>query len=220
MSDTCVINTDGGSRGNPGPAAFGYVIRFDGKPPLREKGYLGTATNNVAEYTGVLRALQHALELGVKHVTLLSDSELMVKQMNGVYQVRNANILPLYRQVKALLPHFTKVIFKHVPREENSDADALCNEAMDEEARGVVKPLREFKLPVPASSANPSFEGKTETAAARQATDVGCPETLNDRAVAWLAEVQRQWAAGRSVPDAASVWRRLWEIVKDECPDK
>jgi ribonuclease HI len=94
-----IIHTDGASRGNPGPAAFAYVIERDGQVLHEEAGRLPDTTNNQAEYTALVRALEHALRLGPEHrVTLHSDSELMVKQMNGQYRVKDAGLRPLYEE--------------------------------------------------------------------------------------------------------------------------
>jgi ribonuclease HI len=131
MSDTWTIYTDGGSRGNPGPAAYAYVIKRPGVADIEEKCYLGQTTNNIAEYTGLVKALEHAKELGGRKLVVNSDSELMVKQMNGQYRVKNAGLLPLYQRAAALRKQFDSVTIKHVYREHNSQADALCNEAMD-----------------------------------------------------------------------------------------
>jgi len=131
MSDTWTIYTDGGSRGNPGPAAYAYVIKRPGVADIEEKCYLGQTTNNIAEYTGLVKALAHAKELGGRKLVVNSDSELMVKQMNGQYRVKNAGLLPLYQQAVALRKQFDSVAIKHVYREQNAQADALCNEAMD-----------------------------------------------------------------------------------------
>jgi ribonuclease HI len=134
MSDTWTIYTDGGSRGNPGPAAYAYVIKRPGAADIEEKGYLGQTTNNIAEYTGLVKALEHAKELGAKKLLVNSDSELMVKQMNGQYKVKNEGLRPLYNQAVALRKHFDSVVIKHIYREQNSEADALCNQAMDNES--------------------------------------------------------------------------------------
>lgn len=134
MADTPVLTiyTDGASRGNPGAAAFAYVIRGDGVPLVEEAGCLGTMTNNQAEYTALVRALEHAARLGAGHRLLVhSDSELMVKQMNGQYKVKNADLLDLYEQAKELAGQFEGVQLIHVRREQNKRADALCNEALD-----------------------------------------------------------------------------------------
>jgi ribonuclease HI len=131
MTDTWTIYTDGGSRGNPGPAAFAYVIKRPGEVDVQENGYLGQSTNNIAEYTGLVKALEHAKELGGRNLIVNSDSELMVKQMNGQYKVKNEGLRLLYEQATKLRKQFDTVTIKHIYREQNAQADALCNEAMD-----------------------------------------------------------------------------------------
>ena len=131
MNDAWTIFTDGGSRGNPGPAAYAYVIKRAGEPDIEEMGYLGQTTNNIAEYTGLVKALEHARELGGRKLIVNSDSELMVKQLNGQYKVKNEGLRPLYQQAVALRKQFDAVTIKHIYRDQNSQADALCNEAMD-----------------------------------------------------------------------------------------
>lgn len=126
------INVDGGSRGNPGPAAYGCYIRGAGSTPISLKGRLGNTTNNIAEYHGLIRALEKAVELGAEEVQILADSELMVRQMTGVYKVKNEHIAVLYKIASDLVRQIGKVHFKHVYREDNSVADALCNEALDD----------------------------------------------------------------------------------------
>jgi ribonuclease HI len=125
------IHTDGAARGNPGPAAFAYVITRDGQPDIEENGCMGSATNNVAEYTALVRALRHAVQLGAERVSLFSDSELMVKQMNGEYRVKNEDLKPLFQEAKRLAAEIGDVTFRHVRREQNSRADQLCNESLD-----------------------------------------------------------------------------------------
>lgn len=127
------IYTDGASRGNPGAAAFAYVISRDSQTPIEQAGCLGQMTNNQAEYTALVRALERALELGPHHRVLLhSDSELMVKQMNGEYRVKNEDLRSLYEQACALRRRFEgPVTIRHVRREQNKRADQLCNEALD-----------------------------------------------------------------------------------------
>ena len=130
-----VAYTDGGSRGNPGPAGWGVRIE-DGNGNLVEEfcGSLGTATNNVAEYTGLLAALHWALAHSVTTLRVRSDSELLVKQMKGVYRVKNPGLQPLYREAQQLAARIGRVTFEHVRREQNTDADRLANKAMDDAA--------------------------------------------------------------------------------------
>lgn len=130
------LHIDGGSRGNPGPAAAGIVITDpDTKQPLHEAAYfLGTATNNVAEYTGLLRGLEAALRLGAKNIEIRSDSELMVRQIHGQYKVKSADLKPLYQDAVALLGRFEGWGLIHVRREKNKRADELVNKALDARA--------------------------------------------------------------------------------------
>jgi ribonuclease HI len=127
------IHTDGASRGNPGAAAFAYVIERDGAELIEEAGCLGRMTNNQAEYTALVKALEHALELGAANRLLVhSDSELLVKQMRGEYRVKNEDLRDLYEAAQDLVRRFRgPVTFRHVRRGDNSRADALCNEALD-----------------------------------------------------------------------------------------
>jgi len=128
-----LIYTDGGARGNPGPAAAGVcILDADADRCLHEGGYyLGETTNNVAEYTGLLRALEKALELGATRVSVRSDSELMVRQINGQYKVKAQNLKPLFQDAVALLSRFERWAVEHVRREGNKRADQLANAAMD-----------------------------------------------------------------------------------------
>jgi len=127
------VHIDGGARGNPGPAAAAFVVRdaSDGVV-IHEKGlYLGRATNNVAEYRGLLAALDYALAVGADEVEVLSDSQLLVKQMNGQYRVKSEGLKPLHEKALALCGRFASCTFRHVPRRENPDADRLVNRAIN-----------------------------------------------------------------------------------------
>ena len=131
---------DGGSRGNPGPAASGAVLVDKDGTVLREIGrYLGRATNNVAEWSAVLFGLQAARELGISSIAIRLDSELVVKQLTGEYRVKHPDLQPLYRQVTALLRQFSHVDLKHVPRKQNKLADAVVNRVLDQEASAPTK---------------------------------------------------------------------------------
>ncbi len=127
-----VAYIDGGSRGNPGPAGFGVRIE-DAHGALVEEwhGAIGIATNNVAEYRGLLSALAWAVDRGVGALEIRSDSQLLVRQMLGQYRVKNAGLLPLFKDARALAARIPRVRFTHVRREQNTDADRLANEAMD-----------------------------------------------------------------------------------------
>lgn len=161
--------TDGGARGNPGPAGYGvYITDPDGQHPdgqdpggpnrkgpspegphpdgpvLAElKGALGEATNNVAEYRGLLAALDWALQHGHRTLRIRADSLLLVKQMRGEFRVKNPGLQRLYDKACQLVAQLDRVVFEHVPREQNKEADRLANEAMDEAtARAKVTPIR------------------------------------------------------------------------------
>lgn len=139
-TDTVVLHTDGASRGNPGPAAIGVVITEPSGRVLAEFGEaLQPATNNVAEYTAVIRGLERARTMGARRVRCLMDSQLVVRQLNGSYRVKHADMLPLYRRVLELIQAFEDVTFAHVPREQNAEADRLANLALD---RGAASPDR------------------------------------------------------------------------------
>jgi ribonuclease HI len=127
-----IVHTDGASRGNPGPAAIGVVISDPQGRVLLELGEaLERTTNNVAEYTAVIRALERARDLGAGRVRCLMDSQLVVRQLNGSYKVKHRDMLPLYRRVLELIQDFEEVTFSHVPRELNAEADRLANAALD-----------------------------------------------------------------------------------------
>jgi ribonuclease HI len=123
---------DGGSRGNPGPAASGAVLFDESGELLAEVGtYLGVATNNVAEWTGLVTGLEAALELGVDDLAVRLDSELVVKQISGAYRVKHEGLIPLHAKAKVLLRKFARVDVQHVRRKENAAADALVNQVLD-----------------------------------------------------------------------------------------
>ncbi len=131
---TASANIDGGSRGNPGPAGYGVRIEREDGSIVDLKEAIPLATNNVAEYSGLLAALRWATENGISVLHIRSDSELLVKQMKGVYRVKNPGLQPLYEEAVSLTRRIGRVTFEHVRREFNKDADRLANEAMDEAA--------------------------------------------------------------------------------------
>jgi ribonuclease HI len=192
MSDPSVltIHTDGAARGNPGPAAFAYVIRRDGQPAVEEAGCLGSATNNVAEYTALVRALERAAQLGGRRLLVCSDSELLVKQMNGLYKVKNDQLKELFDEARRLVARFDVVQIKHVRRAENSRADALCNQALD----GTYVPA----APGPAPADRPADV---------RARGLAC---LTAAAMAWKANAP-------DAPTPEEVWEHLQAILnRDE----
>jgi ribonuclease HI len=127
--------TDGGSRGNPGPAAYGYVLEAEDGTVLAAHGEaIGVATNNVAEYRALLAGLERAAEAGIDELAVVSDSELLVKQMRGEYKVKNAVLRELWEEAQRLARRLPGVKYEAVRREENELADRLVNEALDEAA--------------------------------------------------------------------------------------
>ena len=131
-----VAYIDGGARGNPGPAGYGVRIEDEQGALINEfNGFLGSATNNVAEYNGLLAALKYAQQNGHRRLHIKSDSELLVKQMRGEYRVKHPGLQPLYQQARAIALGLDRVTFEHVRREHNKDADRLANLAMDEGAK-------------------------------------------------------------------------------------
>jgi len=140
-----VIRTDGAARGNPGPASLGAALYDLARPDARDhraapdasiSDYLGVQTNNVAEYTGVVRALELARELGADEVHLLLDSKLIVEQVSGRWRVKDAKLIPLWAACRATLGTFRRWTASHVPRAQNTVADALANEAIDRAQAG------------------------------------------------------------------------------------
>jgi ribonuclease H / adenosylcobalamin/alpha-ribazole phosphatase len=126
------LSTDGGARGNPGPAAFGYVLEAEDGHVLAAHGEaIGRATNNVAEYRGLVAGLAKAAELGVTELEVISDSELLVKQMRGEYKVKNEALRRLWEEANDLECRFARVRYSAVRREHNELADRLVNEALD-----------------------------------------------------------------------------------------
>ena len=124
---------DGGARGNPGPAGYGVRVETDDGSLIEElHGGLGIATNNVAEYNGLLAALRYAVAHGHREVRIKADSELLVKQMRGEYKVKHPGLQPLYQEARQLALRLDRVTFEHVRREFNKEADRLSNLGMDE----------------------------------------------------------------------------------------
>jgi ribonuclease HI len=212
MSDSApwIIHTDGAARANPGPAAFAYVIERPGAGTIEANGCLGDTTNNIAEYTALVRALEHAGRLGGRRLVIHSDSELMVNQMNGAYKVKHPGLVPLYEQAKALTRQFDNVTVRHVRREQNKRADQLCNDALDgntcSAAAGssgtAVAPKR---APAPR-------RGKIETPAYSAKV-----QAVREQAVDCLRTAAHAWARGDADnPPPDAVWEQLWDMLRQE----
>lgn len=153
--------TDGGARGNPGPAGYGvHIVDSEGATLAELVGPLGRATNNVAEYSGLIAALQWALDHQHGHLHVRMDSELVIRQMRGEYKVKHAGLQALHARARSLMSRLERVTFEHVRREQNTVADRLSNAAMDlvegkvpSEARDVARPEPAAPLPTATSAA-------------------------------------------------------------------
>jgi ribonuclease HI len=152
MQETITLEFDGGSRGNPGPAGIGVVLRAADSTPLVTIGqFLGRATNNAAEYSALILGLRKARELGARQLMVRGDSELVIRQMKGEYRIRHPDLKPLYEQAQTLVREFTSVRLEHCPRGRNALADKLANLAMDR--RGEVTDVDEPTAPAAAPPA-------------------------------------------------------------------
>lgn len=130
--ENIIVYSDGGSRGNPGPSAAGFVIMNDQEHVIHEGGmYLGVTTNNIAEYQGVRLGLEKAKQIGAKVIDFRVDSMLVANQMNGLYTIKNRELWPIYERIQELMRHFDKVSFTHVKREFNQLADGMVNKILN-----------------------------------------------------------------------------------------
>ncbi len=196
VSASLAVYIDGASRGNPGPAAIGIVIKDGAGRVVREiSEFIGRGTNNVAEYRALIRALEEAALLGARTITLRSDSELLVRQLRGEYKVKSPDLSPLHLEAHRLLKGFPKVMVERIPRGENAAADALANRALDAsvpepsslEFSAIVEPGGiGFFARVPALGLE--VEGKTRS------------DALERARAAVLQEVKLLRAAGRALP--------------------
>jgi ribonuclease HI len=188
------VNIDGAARGNPGPAAFAFIIQKEESPPIEENGLLGTTTNNLAEYTALVRALERAAEIGAKRLIVHSDSELLVKQMNGDYRVKNADIRVLYDRAKDLIEQFDQVLIRHVRREQNSRADELCNEALDGVSRKKRDPYPKNDIAIQNHTSN----------------------DVREKAIDCLRVAAEHWSKGNlATHSPEAVWEELWQMLKE-----
>lgn len=193
-----IIHIDGGSRGNPGLAAFAGIIAVPGQAAIEFAETIPHATNNVAEYTALVEALHRASEMGLREVEIRSDSELLVKQMNGEYRVKHPDLQPLYTEATDLRRTFDRVTVVHIRREQNKRADQLCNEAMDR----VSKPA---SPPVGQSPSLPKEPRKPVSDVRVRADALAC---LDGAAKAWAAN-------GPGRPPVEMVWEQLWSLLEE-----
>jgi len=201
-----IVEADGGSRGNPGPAGYGAVVReaATGQVLLERYASLGTGTNNVAEYSGLIAGLTAAAELGATHVGVRMDSKLVIEQMSGRWQIKNPGLRPLAAEAAALAGRFAAVTFEWIPRERNKAADALANRAMDEAAGKPVADRVEPEVFAPAgprSWAPPSLDDATRLILVRHGetayTAQGRYSGRGDVPLSEQGEAQAMAAAGR-----------------------
>jgi ribonuclease HI len=194
-SDVWQVHIDGAARGNPGPGAFAFIIQKNGSRPIEENGLLGITTNNLAEYSALVRALERAFQGGAKRLIIHSDSELLVKQMNGEYRVKNADLREMYDRAKELINQFSHVQIRHIRREQNSRADELCNQALDN-SRQIEKSVLQ-KIPT-----------KTDKVPIR--------DEIRQRAVQCLRSAAERWAEGdNQAPSPEKVWDEICEMLKE-----
>ncbi|HEX4591310.1 MAG TPA: ribonuclease HI family protein [Gemmataceae bacterium] len=185
------IYTDGAARGNPGPAAAAFVIEQPGRSPVEHAEKIGIATNNVAEYTALILALERAAALQLRRVDVRSDSELMVKQFNGEYSVKNSELKELYAEARAMARRLDTVTVSHVRRAENRRADQLCNAVLD------------GRPPAAGPAARP--RPKPKGAPARNAA-------VDEQAIACL---RAALAAGPTAATPEQVWDQLWSVLEE-----
>ena len=193
------MNIDGGSRGNPGPASYGVVVRdARGQIVAQLKKYIGRTTNNVAEYYGLIAALDYAQAHGIRALHIESDSELLVKQMRGQYKVKSEDLRPLFERAKKMSATFDTFGITHVYREKNQEADALANEALDETAAGGASALASSSSSPSAPSAAPAKPG-AGTRPAKTAAASGADSHVEKPAAASRADSagEKSAAGGR-----------------------
>ncbi len=195
-SGKVTVYTDGASRGNPGPAAASFVILHDDVPIVEYAEPIGNRTNNFAEYTAMIRALECCSKMGINKLRLHSDSELMVKQMRGEYKVKHADIIPLHDRASNLVAAIGRVEFAYVPRKENAEADRLGNEALD----GKPRPL-------------PSLDGFKLSDGDDQPADKDEVPVPNAAQIAVLQRAYDSWSEGDNGLKPADVWEELQKTL-------
>ncbi|MCU0702905.1 MAG: ribonuclease HI family protein [Fimbriiglobus sp.] len=192
-----IIHIDGASRGNPGPAAFAVVIRPPDGPPIEVAEVIPNTTNNVAEYTALVAALHEAQARGLTHLHIQSDSELLVKQMNGEYRVKSPDLQELFLEASHLRKQFASVKISHVRREQNKRADELCNHALD------------GKLGQPTAAPNTPKLPKPPAASVSD-------DAVRADVLACLEAAAKSWAdQGPRHPPAEQLWEQIWSILEE-----
>lgn len=195
--DVAVIHIDGASRGNPGDAAYAVVITLPGQSPIEEAGVLGKETNNVAEYTALIKSLEKAKHLGLRRLHIHSDSELVVKQVKGEYKIKNDDLKWLADEARKLMNDFASVTLTHIRREQNKRADQLCNIALDSAKPKKAAPVAGEKAP-----------------AKKPAATVGDGRVRED-ALECLRSARAVWSRGENIPSPELVWDQIWSILEE-----
>jgi len=211
MSDIATMHIDGASRGNPGPAAYAVVLARPGLPVIEEADIIGKTTNNVAEYTALVQGLQLATELGVKRLSVFSDSELMVKQMRGEYRVKSPDLFDLYNEAKRLAAGFEKLTLTHVRREQNARADAIGNDALDGKPRKRGSPSRPFEE-------DEEHQKQSVHHPKTKQTSDPTPSDFRVRAdaITILRSAAEAWASrGVSAVPVEAIWEQLWSVLEE-----
>ncbi|MCS7022568.1 MAG: ribonuclease HI family protein [Gemmataceae bacterium] len=207
---------DGAARGNPGPAAYAVILEQPGQPPLRQAGVIGTATNNVAEYTALLQGLRLAAQQQIRHLEVFSDSELLVKQMQGQYRVRHPELQRLYQAVQQLIPRFEHVHFTHVRREQNVAADQLVNAALDGQLPpSVIVHPPELSLPEEAPLFTAAALADTPAVPGRPATSAPSDlSQLESQMRAILQHAAEVWSSqGMAALSVEQVWQQMQAVL-------
>ena len=205
-----VLHTDGGARGNPGPAAIGIVVELerDGKRELLEEvgETIGVATNNVAEYRALIRGLEAARRVGGTDVTCLLDSQLVVEQLSGRYRVKHPNVVSLHQQVQELARQFKRVTYTHIPRADNAEADRLVNAALDGRAPG--NGLAESSPPEAAST-----PGAVAATAARELLEQAFRDAVEIPRLP-LENLNQVLPRSERYASEGEAWRARWAIAE------
>jgi ribonuclease HI len=232
MSDHGRLYIDGAARGNPGPAAYAVILERPGQAPVHRAAVIGMATNNVAEYTALIEGLRLAAELGIRYLDVFSDSELLVKQMQGHYRVRHPQLQRLFQTVQQLLPRFEQVHFTHVRRQLNAEADRLANAALDGQLPAEIASASTTALsspspsaaastpsallPPPPSSLSTTLHHTLEGAAVPSAE----PSPVAAQTIrAILAQAAQTWATqGLTSLDVEQVWQQICAVLRQHGP--
>jgi len=179
-----IANVDGASRGNPGPASYAVIVRSpDGATRFESGKYIGRATNNVAEYYALISALDYAVAQGIERLLVRSDSELLVRQMEGRYKVKSPDLRPLYEQARKLARSLAYFSIEHVPRERNSEADELANVALDRTSSSGANIAAGAKLQAPEKTESEAAANRGAIASARSASARTSGERPTERLV-------------------------------------